>query len=512
MSSSANPHLVRLGFQRASKPSSPAATRSPIYSAAAFRSASHVMSSRFGVVRWRCGPRHYFLPISAMDEDSMGIPSLFEEGDDISGGYSSYMLSSSEGEDSDIDLLLNPTGDIDLPTSRDHLETPDAAMTVAAHRFATMHKGRRKKRTLLGVMITMGLIAFLISFLLFIDWCSWKIVRLPLESFYFTHPFSLSAVLSACAGCLYVPIAESMKIRLIRRRERPMTYFHKSATPTMGGLFFLPIGIVVARGIAGLNSTPVNGVVVATVACAVIGLLDDTLSWIKNPNYGLPQWLQFFLQVAVGTWFSIWLDSANISTPYSMKLLVPLPPPHGLVCMEKFYIVLTACSFVAMGSGVKSIDGLDGLAGGVAALAFIGMSVAVLPICPKLSIFGVSMAGACIGFLFHNRYKATVYMGRIGSLALGGALAAIAACTGMFFPLLISSGVFILELLSVIVQVLFMMATRHMYGTTRRFFRMASLHHCLKLFGLKEPLIVASAYIISSILALFAGYVGLISA
>ena len=80
----------------------------------------------------------------------MGIPSLFEEGDDISGGYSSYMLSSSEGEDSDIDLLLNPTGDIDLPTSRDHLETPDAAMTVAAHRFATMHKGRRKKRWKFG--------------------------------------------------------------------------------------------------------------------------------------------------------------------------------------------------------------------------------------------------------------------------------------------------------------------------------------------------------------------------
>ncbi|XP_008783937.1 phospho-N-acetylmuramoyl-pentapeptide-transferase homolog [Phoenix dactylifera] len=511
MSSSASPYLVCLGFQRALKPSFPAATRTLIYSAIALRSASHVKSSRFGVVRWRCDPRHFFLSVAAMDEDSVAIPSLFEEGDDISEGSSSYMLSSSEGEDSDTDLFLNLTGDIDLPTSRDHLETSDGALTVAAHRFATIHKGRRKKRTQLGVMITMGLIAFLISFLLFVDWCSWKIVRLPLKPFYLTHPFSLSAVLSACAGCLYVPIAESMKIRLILRKERRMTDFYKRATPTMGGLFFLPIGIVVARGIAGLNSTPINGAVVATVACAVIGLLEDTLSWIKNPNYGLPQWLKFFLQVAVGTWFSIWLDSANISTPYSMKLLVPLPPPHGLVCMEKFYIVLTAFSFVAMGSGVKSIDGLDGLAGGVAALAFIGMSIAVLPICPKLAIFGASMAGACIGFLVHNRYKASVYMGGIGSLALGGALAAIAACTGMFFPLLISSGVFVLELLLVMVQVFFMMATRHMYGT-RRFFRMAPLHHRLKLFGLKGPFIVAGAYMISSILALFAGYVGLISA
>lgn len=192
--------------------------------------------------------------------------------------------------------------------------------------------------------------------------------------------------------------------------------------------------------------------------------------------------------------------------------MVPLPPPHGLVYMGKCYLALTAFSFVAMGSGVESTEELDGLAGGTTALAFIGISVAVLPICPELAIFGASMAGACIGFLFHNRFKASLYMGGIGSLALGGALAAIAACTGMFFPLLISSGVFILELLSVMVQVFFMIATRHMYGTTSHIHKMAPLHHHLRLCGLKEPLIVASAYTISSILALFAGYVGLISA
>lgn len=165
-----------------------------------------------------------------------------------------------------------------------------------------------------------------------------------------------------------------------------------------------------------------------------------------------------------------------------------------------------------MGNGVNLTDGLDGLAGGAAALAFLGMSIVVLPICSELSIFGASMAGACVGFLLHNRYRASVFMGDTGSLALGGALAAMAACTGMFFPLVISSGIFVMEASSVIIQVLYFKTTKCLWGFGRRVFRMAPLHHHLELCGIKEPIIVAGAYVISSILALLAGYVGLVSA
>ncbi|PKI67983.1 hypothetical protein CRG98_011579 [Punica granatum] len=165
-----------------------------------------------------------------------------------------------------------------------------------------------------------------------------------------------------------------------------------------------------------------------------------------------------------------------------------------------------------MGNGVNLTDGLDGLAGGTAALAFIAMSIAVLPICADLAIFGASMAGACVGFLLHNRYRASIFMGDTGSLALGGALAAMASCTGMFFPLFISSGVFVLEALSVILQVLYFRATKRLWGLGRRFFRMAPFHHHLELCGLKEPIIVAGAYVVSAFLSLFAAYVGLISA
>ncbi|KAK1258751.1 hypothetical protein QJS04_geneDACA018668 [Acorus gramineus] len=197
---------------------------------------------------------------------------------------------------------------------------------------------------------------------------------------------------------------------------------------------------------------------------------------------------------------------------HGWKMLVPFPSPFGLMHLGKLYLVMSAFCFVAMGNGVNLTDGLDGLAGGTAALAFIGMSIAVLPISSGLAIFGVSMAGSCIGFLFHNGYSATLFMGDTGALALGGALAAMAACTGMFFPLFISSGVFVLEVVSVIAQVIFFRATKRAYGTGRRFFRVAPFHHHLELCGFKEPLIVVSAYIVTSVLALSAGYVGLISA
>ncbi|KAF6167520.1 hypothetical protein GIB67_031721 [Kingdonia uniflora] len=142
------------------------------------------------------------------------------------------------------------------------------------------------------------------------------------------------------------------------------------------------------------------------------------------------------------------------------KALVPLPA-LGLIYLGNLYPILTTFCFVSMGNGVNLTDGLDGLAGGTAALAFIGMSIAVLPICSDLSIFGASMAGACVGFLMHNRYKASVFMGDTGSLALGGALAAMAACTGMFFPLFISSGIFVVEASSVIMQVSFHISFIH---------------------------------------------------
>ncbi|MBA0836590.1 hypothetical protein Goarm_008791, partial [Gossypium armourianum] len=395
--------------------------------------------------------RHHVKLSATNDDDSMGISSF----DDwiVDDSVAAYMFSSSsDGEYSDGEIVLNPLAEVDLPpVSADDSD----------------------KR--------------------------WAIEQLD------SH--NLPDIRYIC-----VPYLKTLEFHQIIRKEGPPRHSKKQRTPTMGGLFFLPVGLFVSNFATGFSSVEVAAAGAATLAFATIGLLDDALCVIKQQSNGLSPWLRLFLQVSVGIWFSFWLNATNLSSPYGMKMLVPLPAPLGLVCFGKVYLLLTSFCFVSMGNGVNLTDGLDGLAGGTAALAFIGMSIAVLPVCPELAIFGASMAGACVGFLLHNRYKASVFMGDTGSLALGSALAAMAACTGMFFPLFLSSGIFVFEASSVILQVVYFRTTKRLHGTGRRLFRMAPFHHHLELGGVKEPVIVAGAYVVSCVLALFAGYVGLISA
>lgn len=176
------------------------------------------------------------------------------------------------------------------------------------------------------------------------------------------------------------------------------------------------------------------------------------------------------------------------------------------------YILLTILTFIVMVNGKKLIDGLDGFSGGTSALAFVAMSVAVLPICSDVSVFGTSMAGACVGFLLHNRYKASVTMGNTGSSALGGALAAMACCSGMFLPLLIASGILVIEMIAVLIQILVYRITESLQGKSRNIVHVAPLHLYFEACGMREPYIVTGAYVMSSLLAVLAGYVGLASA
>ena len=133
--------------------------------------------------------------------------------------------------------------------------------------------------------------------LLFVDWCAWRIVRLPLKPFYLMRPFCISAVLVSCAGYVCVPLLRIMKIGAIIRKEGPAKHSSKKGTPTMGGLFFIPIGIVVAEVLVGFSSIEVSGAAAVTLIFAAIGLLDDILSLIKNHNYGLSSWIRILLEV-----------------------------------------------------------------------------------------------------------------------------------------------------------------------------------------------------------------------
>ncbi|KAH0870845.1 hypothetical protein HID58_077867 [Brassica napus] len=413
--------------------------------------------------------------VKAFDDDSFD----YDSGDIFAAAYS---ISSSEGEESDGEYGLN------------------VVTETTAQRLGKIRYG-----------INLGLLAFLTLLLLFMDSFAWKIVRLPLPPYFLTLPFFTSAILVTLAGYVCVPMLDRMKVHEPIRRLGLVTHSRRQTIPTMGGLFFVPIGVVVAIAMTRFSSIEVAGAAAVTVLFAAIGLVDDSLSLGSDNNNGLSAKIQLLLEGAVGTCFAFWLERASISSPYGMKMLVPLPSPLRLICLGKLYLLLTSLYFVSMGNLVKATDGLDGLAGGIAALAFVAMAIVVLPICSDLSIFGASMAGACFGFLLHNRYRASVSMGGTGSLAIGGALAAMAACSGMFLPLFISSGVSILEAASVIIQVAFYSATKRLKGKGRRVFKTVPFHHHLRLSGLKEPMIVTMAYVISSLLSLSAAYIGLIS-
>ncbi|CAH8358364.1 unnamed protein product [Eruca vesicaria subsp. sativa] len=444
-------------------------------------------SFKLNVARHGCNSMmgHSSVSVKAFDDDSFDLDS----GDIFAAAYS---ISSSEGEESDGEYGLN------------------VVTETTAQRLGKFPKGRKKHRIRYG--INLGLLAFLTPLLLFMDSFAWKIVRLPLPPYFLTQPFFTSAILVTLAGYVCVPLLDRMKVHEPIRRLWPVTHSRRQTIPTMGGLFFVPIGVVVAVVMTRFSSIEVAGAAAVTLVFAAIGLVDDSLSLCSDNSNGLSAKMQLLLEGAVGTCFAFWLERASISSPYGMKMLVPLPSPLGLICLGKLYLLLTSFYFVSMGNLVKATDGLDGLAGGVAALAFVAMAIVVLPICSDLSVFGASMAGACFGFLLHNRYRASVSMGGTGSLALGGALAAMAACSGMFLPLFISSGVSILEAASVIIQVAFYSATKRLKGKGRRVFKTVPFHHHLRLSGLKEPMIVTMAYVISSLLSLSAAYVGLISA
>lgn len=441
----------------------------------------------------RCWPRIY-----AIEEGAADVPSfdhMLDSGE-MSGGCSSRA-----DEELEQEIATSHAGDSEPMHNANHSEDTVKDVLSPFRDMPIFYQAR----FLLGLLMTAGLSFLIIVILLFVDW---RIIRVPLASFSLTFPFLGAAIITGILGCFCVPLLTELKFEQILRKEGPASHSTKIGTPTMGGLYFVPVGLIIARLITGCSSPEVSGPVTVTLAFAAIGLLDDSLTFIRNHNYGLPGWLKFSLQVASGICFYFWQDFSNLPSPYQMKTLVPLPPPVGPLYLGKWYLPLTAFCFAAMGNGVNLTDGLDGLAGGTAALAFIGMSIAVLPIYPGLAVFGVSMAGACIGFLIHNRYKASIFMGDTGSLALGGALAAMAAFSGMFFPLFIASGIFVVETISVMMQVFYFKATKRINGSGSRLFLMAPIHHHFELSGVKEPYIIGSAYAISCVLSMCAAYIG----
>ncbi|KAK3163330.1 hypothetical protein QOZ80_1AG0002210 [Eleusine coracana subsp. coracana] len=308
------PHRPRLRLRRPLRTTPP--QQLPLACSSSRRSCSSAFQQcQFRSIASRPAQKRDHVQIATAFDSDPGDFSLAHDGDE---GFGAAPYSS-DSEWSDEEVVLTAFGDVELPVAGK--SRAEGAITVAAHRLATIDRGHKKSRTQQGLKNNVGLVAFLVILLLFVDWCSWRIVRLPLDSFYLTRPFLISAVLSAFAGFLFAPVADSLKIHHFRRRGKSVSPSSLKPTPAMGGLFFVPVGIFVARRETGSYSNAVNGAAMITLIFAIIGLLDDMSSLATDRNYKIPQWLRFLVQIGVGIYFSIWLGSANISTPYSMKFL-----------------------------------------------------------------------------------------------------------------------------------------------------------------------------------------------
>jgi phospho-N-acetylmuramoyl-pentapeptide-transferase len=294
------------------------------------------------------------------------------------------------------------------------------------------------------------------------------------------------------------------------RDDGPKTHLSKQGTPTMGGLLIIAALVSSVLLWSDLTNKYVWVVLFSTLAFGGIGFWDDYLKVVKKRSTGLRAYQKFGLQIvaslAVGLFlykFSGDLQATYLSVPFMKRLLLDL---------GWFYIPFVAVVMVGSSNAVNLTDGLDGLAIGLVGIAATANAVIVylggnkiiadylkilyIPGSGELSIFCGAMVGASLGFLWYNTHPAEVFMGDVGSLSLGGALGTLAVVTKHELILIITGGIFVMETVSVAMQV----ASFKLTG--KRIFRMAPIHHHFEQIGWPESKVIVRFWIIGIILAL----------
>ena len=313
-----------------------------------------------------------------------------------------------------------------------------------------------------------------------------------------TLPLLASTITAALTSAIGIPWLRTLKMGQVIRTEGPSGHQAKAGTPTMGGLLVVPVGVILGSWICVEGTAAVQLIAVSSVTLAfmVIGGLDDWSSLTKQTNTGLTPRGKLLLQgiaavgfLAVAGWQG-WISS-SVSLPFGWSL------PLGLAIWPLGLFV-----FLAESNATNLTDGLDGLASGCGALVFSGLALQLMlrghSGDPALAGFCMTMAGAWLGFLMHNRHPARAFMGDTGSLAMGAALSAVALLSDSLWPLLLMGGVFLAESLSVIVQVWVFKATKGADGQGRRILRMAPLHHHFELGGTSERTVVPCFWLVTA--------------
>ena len=338
---------------------------------------------------------------------------------------------------------------------------------------------------------------------------------------------TVRAALAAITALLFSLLIGPKIIQFLRRKQigeeirsdGPQTHLKKAGTPTMGGMIILAGVILGVLLWAKLTNFYIQLIFISTVWMGIVGFMDDYLKAIKKIKKGLVGRYKMAGQILLGLFIGgmIYFNhelithgiNSNTSVPFFKNLEIDF---------SWFYIPVVIFVITGTSNAVNLSDGLDGLAVGliaIAMLAFAGMSyvtgnvnfsdylnIIYLPGSGELTVYCLAVVGAAMGFLWYNSYPAEVFMGDTGALALGSTLGTMSVLVKKEILLILIGGVFVAETLSVIIQTGYYRYTKKRYGTGKRVFKMAPLHHHFELKGWHESKVVTRMWIVGILLAL----------
>lgn len=310
--------------------------------------------------------------------------------------------------------------------------------------------------------------------------------------------FGFSLLVTLLVMPILIPFLHKIKFGQVEREEGLASHKAKGGTPTMGGIVFVIVPVVVALCLnaKAFMTTEMLIIVFAYLGYALIGFIDDFIIVVRKNNEGLKPAYKFALQSVLAVVF-YFIYQGIASTTLQIPLL------HITWEMGILYFVLIFIMFTAESNAVNFTDGLDGLCAGTSLIAFFPYIIfAILQEKTDLALFLLAVCGSLLGYLKFNLHPAKIFMGDTGSLALGGLLAATAMILKQELLLILIGGVFLAEMLSVVIQV------THYKRTKKRIFKMAPLHHHFELSGFKETQVVIlfwSAGLVCAVLGLVIG-------
>lgn len=308
----------------------------------------------------------------------------------------------------------------------------------------------------------------------------------------------MAFIIAVLLSPIFIPFLRRLKFGQSIRDEGPKSHQKKSGTPTMGGIMII-FSAVISTVVMTAKFTELTSetylLLMVLIGYGLLGFLDDFIKVVMKRNLGLTSKQKLLGQLIIAIIFYVVLTKNDFPTTLS------IPGTDLSFELGWFYFILLVFMLVGGSNAVNLTDGLDGLLAGTAAVAFGAYAILAWNTAHfETAIFAVSIVGAVLGFLVFNAHPAKVFMGDTGSLALGGAISAIAIITKLEILLVIIGGVFVLETLSVIIQVI------SFKTTGKRVFKMSPLHHHYELSGWSEWRVVVTFWLVGILFAIVGIY------